>query len=247
MEKPFEVAFPNGSKARAVRVSSSGELPAALRGLDLSRSRPVLVLVGGAGGLDDADMPRLRPLFTEAFAPLAEASGASVVDGGTDAGVMRLMGQARAEMGATFPLVGVAAIGTVILPDAPPPRPDAAPLEPHHTHFVLVPGLDWGDEARWLVRVASALADGESSVTVLINGGDTAWEDVSHSVEAGRTVIAVSGSGRAADALAGALRGEANDGRARELARSGLLRAVDLSAGAGTLAGMIEGILSTKG
>jgi hypothetical protein len=247
MEKPFEVAFPNGSKARAVRVSSSGELPAALRGLELGRSRPVLVLVGGAGGLDDASMPPLRPLFSEALAPLAEASGVAVADGGTDAGVMRLMGRARAGMGATFPLVGVAAIGTVILPNAPPPRPDAAPLEPHHTHFVLVPGLDWGDEARWLVRVASALADGSPSVTVLINGGDTAWEDVSHSVEAGRTVIAVSGSGRAADALTGALRGEANDGRARELARSGLLRAVDLSAGADTLAGIIEGILSAKG
>lgn len=246
MEKPFEVALPDGSKARAARVSRSEALPAALRELGLSRSRPVMVLVGGAGGLDGADMARLRPLFTETLAPLAEASGASVVDGGTDAGVMRLMGRARAGIGATFPLIGVAATGTISLPGVPPPRPDAAPLEPNHTHFLLVPGSDWGDEAYWLVHAASALSDGAPSVTVLVNGGDTAWEDVSRSVEAGRPVIAISGSGRAADALAGALRGEAGDGRARELARSGLLRAVDLSAGPPALAATIGAALSTR-
>jgi SLOG in TRPM, prokaryote len=246
MEKPFEVAFPNGAKARAVRVRRSEELPAALLELGLGGPRPVLVLVGGAGGLNDADEDRLRPLFTGTLAPLAEASGASVVDGGTDAGVMRLMGRARAGLEAAFPLIGVAADGTVSLPGGPPPRPDAAPLEPHHTHFVLVPGSEWGDEARWLVRVASALAGGAPSVTVLVNGGDVAWEDVSRSVEAGRPVIAVSGSGRAADALAGALRGEANDGRARELAMSGLLRAVDLSADPPALAETIEEALSAR-
>jgi SLOG in TRPM, prokaryote len=167
-----------------------------------------------------------------------------VVDGGTDAGVMRLMGRARAETGAAFPLVGVAAAGTISLPGVPPPRPDAAPLEPNHTHFVLVPGSTWGDEARWLARVASALAAGAPSVTVLVDGGETAWEDAAVSVEAGRPVIAVSGSGRAADTLVGAIRGEASDGRARELAISGLLRAADLSAE--SLAGAIEEALSAK-
>ncbi len=244
MEEPFEVAFPEGSKARAVRVGRSEGLPAALRELGLGHSRPVLVLVGGAGGLEGADMARLRPLFVEALAPLAEALGASVVDGGTDAGVMQLMGRARTETGAVFPLVGVAAAGTISLPGFPPPRPDAAPLEPNHTHFVLVPGSTWGDEARWLVRVASVLAGGAPSVTVLVDGGETAREDAAVSVEAGRPVIAVSGSGRAADTLAGAIRGEAGDGRARELAMSGLLRAADLSAG--SLAGAIEEALSAK-
>jgi TRPM family ion channel len=244
MEEPFNVAFSEVSKARAVRVRRSEALPAALRELGLGRSRPVLVLVGGAGGLDDADRARLRPLFTEVLAPRAGALGASVVDGGTDAGVMRLLGRARAETGAAFPLVGVAAAGTISLPGVPPPRPDAAPLEPNHTHFVLVPGSTWGDEARWLARVASALAAGAPSVTVLVDGGETAWEDAAVSVEAGRPVIAVSGSGRAADTLVGAIRGEASDGRARELAISGLLRAADLSAE--SLAGAIEEALSAK-
>ena len=58
-------------------------------------------------------------------------------------------------------------------------------------------------------------------------------------------MIAVSGSGRTADTLAGALRGEANDGWARELATSELLRAVDLSASAH--ARTLEEVLSAKG
>ena len=186
MEKPFEIAFPNGSKARAVQIPCSEGVSDALRELGLSRSRPVLVLVGGAGGLDGADMVLLRPLFTEALARLAEAFDASVVDGGTGAGVMRLMGNARSQTSSTFPLIGVAATGTVSLPGISPTRSGAAPLEPSHTHFILVPGSAWGDEARWLERVAGALASGAPSVTVLVNGGDIAWEDVSRSVQAGR-------------------------------------------------------------
>ena len=247
MEKPFKVTFPDGSTARAVRVRRPEGLPDALRELDLKGPCPALVLVGGAGGLSDDDAGRLSPLFAEVLAPLAEAAGAAVIDGGTDAGVMRLMGRARAGINATFPLVGVAAAGTVALPDAPPPRPDAATLDPHHTHFVLVPGSDWGDEAPWLVRVASALAGGMPSVTVLVNGGETALEDASLSAESGRPVIVVSGSGRTADTLAGALRGDPAGGKAGELAASGLLRAVDMAAGGTAISGTIEGFLLARG
>ena len=50
------------------------------------------------------------------------------------------------------------------------------------------------------------------------------------SVRAGRVVIAVAGSGRTADAIAAAARGEESCGeRARALARGGLLRAVELA------------------
>ena len=247
MEKPFNVAFTSGAQARVVRVRRPEELPVALGELGLSGRRPVLVLVGGAGGLSETDTSRLLPMFAGVLAPLAEAAGASVVDGGTDAGVMRLMGRARDGMGATFPLIGVASTGTVALPGVPPSRPEAAPLEPHHTHFVLVPGSEWGDESRWLVRAAGELAGGGPSVTVLVNGGQIALKDVALSVESGRVVIAISGSGRAADELAGALRdGATADGRAGELAASGLLRVVDLSAGELALARIIEEALSAK-
>jgi hypothetical protein len=244
---PGYLAFPGGSRARAVRVYRPEGLSGALRELGLDRSRPVIVLVGGAGGLDDAGSARLRPLFVEGLAALAGELGACVVDGGTDVGVMRLMGEARAEAGGEFPLVGVAAAGTVALPGNSLPRPGAARLEPHHTHFVLVPGSEWGDESPWLSRVASALAGTSPSITVLVNGGETAREDASLSVASGRPVITVAGSGRAADALAGALGDGTSDGRAGELAASGLLRAVDLRAGPSSLVGTAKRLLFRKG
>jgi hypothetical protein len=213
MGSSIKLIFQEGQTAKAARVHRAEDLYIAFQELGLRRSVPTLGLVGGASGLDEADVDRLFPIFVEVLAPLAEDLGAAIVDGGTDTGVMRLMGQARHVTGASFPLIGVAAAGTVVLPGAYSSPPDAAPLEPHHTHFVLVPGSEWGDESPWLPRVASVLANGKPSATLLVNGGETAWEDVARSVETGRPVIVIAGSGRTAEVLAAALRGEAADER----------------------------------
>jgi glycosyltransferase involved in cell wall biosynthesis len=193
-------AFPVGEHGRAVRVQEERHLDGALAALGLERGRPALVLVGGAGDLPDDQ--GLDSLFAEIVA-LCERLRASVVDGGTDAGIMQLVGKARAAARAQVPLVGVAAEGTVLVPGVEPACEDAYPLEPNHSHFVLVPGSEWGDEVPWLGRVAEALAGGASVATVLVNGGDVARRDVEASVEAGRAVVVVAGSGRAADELAG--------------------------------------------
>jgi hypothetical protein len=230
---------------RVVRVPDMAAVSAALRALGLDSPSPVLVLVGGAGGVGEEDQARLRPLFEAGLAPLAEARGAAVVDGGTDAGVMRLMGQARAEIGASFPLVGVAPAARVEIPDAPS-WPDAVPLEPRHTHVVLVPAATWDDGARWLARAAEALAGGSRSVTVLVNGGEVTWEDAAQSIRAGRPVVAVGGTGRVADALAAAAAGEATDARAEALVASGLLLVVDVEAGPAALAEAIGRLLDRK-
>jgi hypothetical protein len=246
MERPFELVFSEGPTACVIRVHYTPELPAALDSLGLRRLRPVLMLVGGADGLGEADLASLRSLFVRVLAPMAEALGAAVVDGGTDTGVMHLMGQAHHKTNSTFPLVGVAATGTVTLPSSTSSSPDTASLEPHHTHFVFVPGSEWGDESPWLARVASVLAEGAPSVTVVVNGGETTWEDVGRSVEAGRPVVVVSGSGRTADVLAAALRGEEADERAQSLLESGLIEAVELAADCDDLWDTLEEILSAK-
>jgi SLOG in TRPM, prokaryote len=246
MKRCLELNFSGGLTACAIRVHRPPELPVALTSLGLRRPQSVLVLVGGAKGLSEAEVARLRSLFAEALAPMAETFGAAVVDGGTDAGVMRLMGQAHHATNSTFPLLGVAATGTITLPNASSSPPHAVPLEPHHTHFVLVPGSEWGDESPWLAHVASVLAAGAPSVTVVINGGETTWEDVRRSVEASRPVVVISGSGRTADVLAAALRGEEADERAQGLSKSGLLEAVELAAPCDALWGTLEGLLSAR-
>lgn len=244
MEKPCE-SLSNALTTCSIQVHHPTELSNALAAIGLHDSRPTIVLVGGASGMSDSYLDRLRQLFVERLAPLAEKLGAYVVDGATDSGVMRLMGQARSAIGGTFPLIGVAAIGTIILPNVKNSFADAAPLESNHSHFVLVPGTNWGDESPWLAQVATVLADGAASVTVLVNGGKIALQDVRYSILADRPVVVVDGSGRTADLLAAALRGETIDVKAMELAESGKLTAVDLSNGFNPLARAVAQLLSS--
>ncbi|NET37301.1 MAG: hypothetical protein F6K19_35640 [Cyanothece sp. SIO1E1] len=247
MEQSSNLTFSNQATASVVQVQERGNLSVALKAIGLQGPRPTLIVIGGASKLSAVDLARVRALFAKVLAPLAEAMGAFVIDGGTDAGVMRLMGQARAEIAAQFPLVGVTPVGLATLPDKPAFSAESSPLEAHHTHFVLIPGSQWGDESSWMVDVATALAHGAPSVVVLVNGGEITWKDVYHNVKAGRSVIVIAGSGRTADILAQALRGEAiTDERAVEIIASGLLQAVDLEAGFETLATVVRTALLPK-
>jgi hypothetical protein len=242
MSTPFRIGFECGRTAVGVQVDRPSDIPIALAALGLNGPGRVVVLVGGAGGLDADDLDNLGPLFEQALVPVAERFGAFVVDGGTDAGVMHLIGRARSDAGATFSLVGVAAAGTVSFPGAGPERVGAAPLDAHHTHFVLVPGADWGAESPWIAQVGTELAGGLPSATVLVNGGEIAYEDADHSLRAGRPVLTVMGSGRTAEDLASAVQGAPADKRAVRLAASGLVRTVD-GAEPGTLGRALTAIL----
>ncbi len=243
MGKPFNVMFPTGFTARVVRVQSKTELPDAFRELGIQPQRPTLVLIGGAGGLGEPELIRLRPLFTGSLAPLAETLGAAVIDGGTDSGVMQLMGQARAEGTYHFPLIGVAVETLVTWPDGPH-RSQTISLESHHTHFVLVLGSNWGDESSWISQLATSLSGQYPSVTVLIDGGEIAWKDVSHSVNEDRPVVVVAGSGRTADSLSAAIHGTGSSEKAKRLVASGKLQTVDLADGPEALSNAVKQILS---
>lgn len=245
MENSFKLTFNQEQAAIAITVSETAELPHALANIGLGSSRPILVIVGGASQISDADFIRIQSLFVQVLAPIAETLGACVVDGGTDAGVMRLMGYARNQIKAQFPLIGVAPIGKVIIPEqTTTPSDDACPLQSDHTHFVLVPGDNWGDESSWIVDVATVLAGEYPSVTVLINGGEITFADALNSVSAGRLVIAIAGSGRTADKLASALIGGVTDERAIKLAASGKLQTIKLDAEHEELTYTITNLLS---
>jgi hypothetical protein len=201
-------------------------LPAALDALGLETRRPVLVVVGGASGLSEELVLECAACADELVAA-AVATGAAIVDGGTDSGVMRLLGRAHARAGAGVPLVGVIVRALAALPGEPA-GDDAAPPEPNHTHLLLVPGSSWGDEAPWIALVASTIAEAHPSVTVLLNGGEIAWTDAAESVADGRPVLALAGSGRTADELAAAASGGPADERAAALVCTGLVEAVPL-------------------
>src|SRR5713226_8273384 len=168
MEKRFICTFANQRIVYAIQVHRMSKLLLALHELDIQHPRPTLVLVGGASGISNGTLVQICPLFIEILAPLAESLNLAVVDGGTDTGIMRLMGQARGAINGTFPLIGVAAVGTINLPDAVSFDSGRASLEPYHSHFVLVPGSKWGNGAHWIALLASVLAGQQPSVTVLI-------------------------------------------------------------------------------
>lgn len=239
MEKPFRIAISNAQTASAIRVESSEYLSNAMDSLGFHSPRPILVILGGAGKMDSADLNRLSSLFVKVLAPLVEELGASVVDGGTDFGVMQMIGAARAEISATFSLIGVIPVGLVALPSEIPSQ-EVAPLEPNHTHFVLIPGSNWGDESPWLASVATILAKGARSVAVLVNGGEISKIDVSQNIKANRPVLAVAGSGRLADTLNAALSGETTDEEAILLAASGLVQSIDLKENLDTVAQVLK-------
>jgi hypothetical protein len=209
------------------RVARRADLPSALKALGVAPGRPVLVLVGGAGGMTAEHLAGMAEVMKPVISAL-DRWGAALVDGGTDSGVMRVMGQEREAAGARFPLIGVAAEGTVATPDTSPAPDDAASLEPHHTQIILVPGDAWGDESPWLSDVATAVADGQPSLTLVVNGGEITYDDIEHSLRAGRPVVVLAGTGRTADTIAAAAQGHDDDPRASRVAASPEVRIVSL-------------------
>jgi hypothetical protein len=190
--------------------------------------RPVVVLVGGANGLRTGDQTVWEAMFRDGLVAGVVRSGACLVDGGTDAGVLALAGAARAAVGADYPAVGVAAEGTVHWPGHQPAMAGTAALGPQHTHVVVVPGRAWGMELPWISLIAGTLAGARRSVTVVINGGPITLADVRQSIQVGRPILVVAGTGRLADNLAAAGRGASGASpEEQELAASGLIHVVD--------------------
>lgn len=172
--------------------------------LQLSDSYPVIVLIGG--GIDEQQAAATRQAV-RTISRVADEAKALIVCGGTDMGVMAEIGQIRWKGGYTFPLVGITPEELVTWTDGPRSTiflwwgKQRWQLEPHYTHFILVPGGQFGDESPWIVNAATLLSRDHRSVTVLINGGEFSRKDIDLSLEIGRPVIALSRTGRLADEL----------------------------------------------
>lgn len=198
--QPFTISFPGGQHALGVSVTEKKELASAFKLLGLHASRPVLVLVGGASGLDAQHEAGIQNIL-QTLAQIAQHLQAALLDGGTRSGVMALMGETYSNGKHSFPLIGVAVERKVRWPGNDKPEAHKE-VEPRHTHFLFVPGSEWGEESIWLTESASALALSQPSLTILINGGEISRQDVLLSLQAGRPVLVAAGTGRLADEFA---------------------------------------------
>lgn len=189
-----KIPLKRGVNVGAVHLNEEKEIPDALVELDIPHPRPVIVLVGGASGIGWWDkFPMTKAI--RILSHLAEQTRAVVVDGGTQAGIMKEIGVQRRRYKLSFPLVGVV-FGNLLMKEEP-----KTILDSNHTHFILVPGEDWGAESAWISKIATAIAGDQKSITVLINGGNISRTDVEYSLLENRPTFVMRGTGRMADEI----------------------------------------------
>lgn len=189
-----QIPFREGVNVRAANIKDDKDIREALTELQIPHPKTVIVLVGGAGGIGFWDKFPMRKAI-RIIARLAEETGAVVVDGGTQAGIMKEIGKQRKQNKFSFPLIGVV-FDSLLMKE----EPDSI-LDPNHTHFFLIPGEDWGDESAWISKIATAIAGDLKSVTILVNGGNISRTDVQYSLLENRTAVVMRGTGRMANEI----------------------------------------------
>lgn len=201
-----QLTLKRGVTVGAVNIKDYHEIQEALASLGIPRSKTVIVLVGGAGGIGWLEKFPMRKAVG-IVAQLAEETQSAVIDGGTQAGIMTEIGKQRKRNKFSFPLIGVV-FDSLLMQEKP-----ESILDSNHTHFFLIPGDDWGDESGWISKIATAitsdakatLATGvinlQKSITVLINGGNISRTDVEYSLLENRPTFVMRGTGRMADEI----------------------------------------------
>ena len=88
------VTFENGNSAVLVEAGPGDSADDLLDQLGLQPSRSVIVVVGGADTLTDDAHALAKRVVGPALARAAAVTRAAVVDGGTDSGIMAIVGEA---------------------------------------------------------------------------------------------------------------------------------------------------------
>ena len=180
------VTFTNGNRALVVTAPGDASAKAILDALEIASPSAVILLFGGAAGLDESRKADLETLFADGVTPVAVELGALIIDGGTQSGVMAMMGKAVAARSGTCQLLGIAPEGKIAHPQisgASTVSDDGARLEPNHSHFVLVESNEWGGETGKMLEVARAF--NAPTVAILVNGGTIAANEPLQSVRNG--------------------------------------------------------------
>jgi SLOG in TRPM, prokaryote len=242
------VTFENGNRAVVITASRDASANSILDALELASPRAVILLFGGAAGLDDSRKTHLSTLFTEGVIPVAVELGALVIDGGTQSGVMAIMGQAVARCPGRCQLLGIAPKGKITHPEISGASAvsDGASLEPNHSHFVLVESNEWGGETRKMLELARAF--NAPIVAILVNGGAIAADEALQTVRNGWPLLTIEGSGRFADELSAAVRDgqSAKSIEITEIARSGCVKLFSIDKPAVGLKSQLQQILLTQ-
>ena len=181
---------------RRIAVSAApGSVDHLLGQLDLPTQATTLVVNGGTS--DEAEFPEaeVSAALRVAVEVLAARLGPVIVSGGTDAGLFRLLGTTVAELGFPGPVIGVVPAGKIT-------RVNGTPLEPHHSHVLMVDADAWGGETPTMLEVCRALGRRGRVLALVAGGGQQTMVEIDGHRSDGRPVIVLAGTGRLADDLA---------------------------------------------
>ncbi len=198
--KTETILFPNKKRATALFPAADASAADIVAALKLKPYKTVILIIGGAQGIDDKLKPRLIQLFGRGIARAAANANAVIVDGGTQAGVMAMMGQGVADRGCKCSLIGVTPKALVAYPGSP--APSDVNLDPNHSHFVLVEGSEWGSELATIFDLVTALTKDAPGVAILASGGVNARDEAVQAVRQNLPLIIIEGSGGLADEIA---------------------------------------------
>lgn len=196
------IYFTNGNQARYIKVDSKPCSMNLLSELELRIPAAFIIISGGASGLESLDgtiKARLEQLLNRGLIRAAQRSKSSIVSGGTNSGVMSMLGKALANRRIHLDLVGVCPAGCIDLPKTGSINPDHAELEPNHTHFLLVDSNEWGSETDAFYGLVEEYNKHVPALTVLINGGKISCIEILRSVRMGIPIVVMEGSGRLAN------------------------------------------------
>jgi hypothetical protein len=195
------ILFPNNKRAVAVFPAADAKGADIIAALDLQPHKTVILIMGGADNIDDKLKPRLIQLFGRGIARAAANANAVIIDGGTQSGVMAMMGQGVADRGCKCSLIGVTPKALVSYPGSMVTS-TTVNLDPNHSHFVLVEGSEWGSELATIFNLTSALTINAPGVAILASGGSNARDEAVQAVRQNLPLIVIEGSGGLADQIA---------------------------------------------
>jgi len=210
--------------------------------------RGIITVSGGAKDFPPDVAERARQVIERVIVPLTFEHDLLVVDGGTAAGVVKLIGEAFARKGqagleaaaAAEPadqskgssrprryLMGFVPASKITYPGLKRSRQSYTPLEPNHLSFVLViDAKEWGGEVKTLFKFLEYLSRNKHIpiVNLVVNGGRITIKEVYHATRQGRPVILLDGSKRAIELMVAAMQGASQQSLIDLLEQRGLAK-----------------------
>ncbi len=215
----------------------------------LESPRAVIMFNGGTAELEPELHQKLNTILQDGLAQVVVEDQITLITGGTQAGIFALLGDGLGKWGRTAPCIGVCVEKLVrwkqpLLKIAKDKR---APLEAHHSHFVLVDGKKWGDELNTMYTLGQHLSQNCPTLNIYAGGGKICKREMQTAVDQGRKMILLAGSGRLTDEVLKAHRGETvEDERIKTIAEQGDIVALKMSDGPEALRKLIKQLLSNQ-